>query len=183
VIIAPRFLHLDLDDPCGRWARSSLAAEASLLSLSARAPPRGCAAYRRFDAHLRAGVAERFRRKATTSRSCAAKRSRRCSRRRISRWAPAADDAFEIFVMERNRVELYADVLFLRLRALRAKYRLFFNLRTATPISSGCGIAELFDGTSPRRPRVPAQARARIFCSACARSGRLEICTWATIPW
>src|SRR5207247_616861 len=57
---------------------------------------------------------------------------------------PAADDAFEIFLRERNRVEFYADVR-PALERLRAKYRIF-ALSNGNADLDRCGIADLFDG-------------------------------------
>jgi len=96
---------------------------------------------------------------------------------------PAADDAFEIFLSERNRVEFYADVL-PALTRLRAKYRLF-ALSNGNADLERCGIAELFDGhitaSAAVRPS-PTRGYFRICCArpACRAS---KCCTWATIPW
>jgi putative hydrolase of the HAD superfamily len=55
-----------------------------------------------------------------------------------------ADEALEVFLAERNRVEIYADVRPSLVR-LRARYRLF-ALSNGNADLQRCGIGDLFDG-------------------------------------
>ena len=145
-MITPRVISLDLDDTLWPVAPVIAAAEAALLSWLREHHPR---AVRRHTVdsmrELRAGGAERFpqkghdltflRRQALAEMFAAAG---------YRGGGAAADDAFEIFLGERNRVEFYADVR-PALTRLRAKYRLF-ALSNGNADLERCGIAELFDG-------------------------------------
>jgi len=78
-----------------------------------------------------------------------------------------ADEALEIFLSARNRVDLYPDVR-ASLERLRARYRLF-ALSNGNADLGRCGIAEYFDGHITARSAGAAKPDARIFAHlACA---------------
>ncbi|HLZ99660.1 MAG TPA: HAD family hydrolase [Steroidobacteraceae bacterium] len=159
---APRVISLDLDDTLWPVAPVIAAAEAALLTWLREHHPR---AVQGMDVgsmrELRARVAERFpgkshdltflRRQALAEMFAAAG----------YRGGRAADDAFEIFLSERNRVEFYADVRPALLR-LRATYRLF-ALSNGNADLTRCGIADLFDGHVTASAAGAAKPDARIF--------------------
>jgi len=74
---------------------------------------------------------------------------------------PLVDAAFEVFLAERNRVELYADVM-PALARLRARYRLF-ALSNGNADLERCGIGDLFDGHVTAIAAGAAKPDARIF--------------------
>jgi len=164
-MIAPRVISLDLDDTLWPVAPVIAAAEATLLSWLRKYHPRAALG---FDVDsmrdMRASVAERFpqkghdltflRRQALAEMFAAAG----------YREGPAADDAFEIFLSERNRVAFYADVL-PALTRLRAKYG-FLRSATATPISSAAA------SPTCSRPRHGVGRR-------CGQARRADICASA----
>ena len=71
------------------------------------------------------------------------------------------DEAFEVFLAARNRVELYADVM-PSLSRLRARYRLF-ALSNGNADLQRCGIGDLFDGHVTAIAAGAAKPDARIF--------------------
>jgi FMN hydrolase / 5-amino-6-(5-phospho-D-ribitylamino)uracil phosphatase len=160
---APRVISLDLDDTLWPVAPVIAAAEAALLSWLREHHPRAVLGAT-IDSmrKLRAGVAERFpqkghdltflRRQALAEMFAAAG---------YRGGGAAADDAFEIFLSERNRVEFYSDVR-PALTRLRAKYRLF-ALSNGNADLERCGIAELFDGHITASAAGAAKPDARIF--------------------
>jgi 2-haloalkanoic acid dehalogenase type II len=162
-MIAPRVISLDLDDTLWPVAPVIAAAEAALLSWLREHHPRAVHGHT-IDSmrNLRAGVAERFpqkghdltflRRQALAEMFAAAG---------YRGGGAAAEDAFEIFLSERNRVEFYADVR-PALERLRAKYRLF-ALSNGNADLERCGIAELFDGHITASAAGAAKPDARIF--------------------
>lgn len=74
---------------------------------------------------------------------------------------PLIDEAFEVFLAERNRVELYADVR-PSLTRLRARYRLF-ALSNGNADIERCGIGDFFDGHVTAIAAGAAKPDARIF--------------------
>jgi len=77
------------------------------------------------------------------------------------------EEALEVFLAARNRVECYSDVRPTLLR-LRADYRLF-ALSNGNADLGRCGIAEYFDGHITARSAGAAKPDARIFAHlACA---------------
>jgi putative hydrolase of the HAD superfamily len=74
---------------------------------------------------------------------------------------PLVDEAFEVFLAERNRVELYSDVV-PSLARLRARYRLF-ALSNGNADLKRCGIGDLFDGHVTAIGAGAAKPDARIF--------------------
>jgi 2-haloalkanoic acid dehalogenase type II len=162
-MIAPRVISIDLDDTLWPVAPVIAAAEAALLSWLREHHPRAVhGATIDSMRNLRAGVAERFpqkghdltflRRQALAEMFAAAG---------YRGGGAAAEDAFEIFLSERNRVEFYADVR-PALERLRAKYRLF-ALSNGNADLERCGIAELFDGHVTASAAGAAKPDARIF--------------------
>jgi FMN hydrolase / 5-amino-6-(5-phospho-D-ribitylamino)uracil phosphatase len=71
------------------------------------------------------------------------------------------DEAFEVFLAERNRVEFYADVR-PSLTRLRARYRLF-AVSNGNADLERCGIGDLFDGHVTAIGAGAAKPDARIF--------------------
>ena len=167
---APRVISLDLDDTLWPVAPVIAAAEAALQSWLREHHPRavlGLTVDSMRD--LRTRVAERFplkshdltflRRQALAEMFAAAGYPD----------GPAVDDAFEIFLSQRNRVEFYADVL-PALTRLRAKYRLF-ALSNGNADLERCGIADLFDGHITASAAGAAKPDARIYAHLLRAAG------------
>jgi HAD superfamily hydrolase (TIGR01509 family) len=76
-------------------------------------------------------------------------------------FEPLVDEAFEVFLAERNRVELYADVM-PSLARLRARYRLF-ALSNGNADLKRCGIGDFFDGHVTAIAAGAAKPDAQIF--------------------
>jgi 2-haloalkanoic acid dehalogenase type II len=159
---APRVISLDLDDTLWPVAPVIAAAEAALLSWLREHHPRVVLGWDVDSMRgLRLRVVERFahkshdltflRRQALAEMFAAAGYLE----------GSAAEDAFEIFLSERNRVEFYADVL-PALPRLRAKYRLF-ALSNGNADLERCGLADLFDGHVTASAAGAAKPDARIF--------------------
>jgi putative hydrolase of the HAD superfamily len=169
-MVTPRVISLDLDDTLWPVAPVIAAAEAALLSWLREHHPSAVIgldvdAMRR----LRAGVAERF-----PQRSHDLTFLRRQALGEMFAAAgypdgPAADDAFEIFLGERNRVEFYEDVR-PALERLRAKYRLF-ALSNGNADLERCGLAGLFDGHITASAAGAAKPDARIFAHLLRAAG------------
>jgi putative hydrolase of the HAD superfamily len=169
-MVTPRVISLDLDDTLWPVAPVIAAAEAALLSWLREHHPSAVIgldvdAMRR----LRAGVAERF-----PQRSHDLTFLRRQALGEMFATAgypdgPAADDAFEIFLGERNRVEFYEDVR-PALERLRAKYRLF-ALSNGNADLERCGLAGLFDGHITASAAGAAKPDARIFAHLLRAAG------------
>lgn len=169
-MITPRVISLDLDDTLWPAGPVIEAAEAALLAWLREQHPR---AVRRHTVesmrNQRAGVAGRFpqkshdftfvRRQALAEMFAAAGYPE----------GPAADDAFEIFLSERNRVEFYPDVL-PALTRLRSKYRLI-ALSNGNADLERCGIANLFDGHVTASAAGAAKPDARIFAHLLRTAG------------
>jgi HAD superfamily hydrolase (TIGR01549 family) len=81
----------------------------------------------------------------------------------------AADEAFEVFFAQRNRVRLYDDVE-QSLRRLSARYRLF-ALSNGNADLQRCGIAHLFNGHITAISAGAAKPDARIFAKLCSEAG------------
>jgi FMN hydrolase / 5-amino-6-(5-phospho-D-ribitylamino)uracil phosphatase len=80
-----------------------------------------------------------------------------------------ADEAFEVFYTERNRVNLYDDVL-PALQRLRLRYRLF-ALSNGNADLKRCGIAQLFEGHVTAIAAGAAKPDARIFARLLLEAG------------
>jgi putative hydrolase of the HAD superfamily len=169
-MFAPKVISLDLDDTLWPVAPVIAAAEAALLSWLRAHHPRAVVGLT-VDSmrNQRARIVERFphkshdltflRRQALTELFAAAGYP----------GGPEADDAFEIFLIERNRVEFYADVR-PALERLRAKYRLF-ALSNGNADLERCGIADLFDGHINASAAGAAKPDARIFAHLLRTAG------------
>jgi HAD superfamily hydrolase (TIGR01509 family) len=79
------------------------------------------------------------------------------------------DEAFEVFLVARNRVDLYEDVR-PALARLRADYRLF-ALSNGNADLDRCGIGELFDGHVTAITAGAAKPDARIFAALVEMAG------------
>jgi FMN hydrolase / 5-amino-6-(5-phospho-D-ribitylamino)uracil phosphatase len=173
-MITPRVISLDLDDTLWPVAPVIASAEAALQSWLREHHPRavlGLSVDSMRD--LRTRVAERFplrshdltflRRQALAEMFAAAGYPD----------GPAVDDAFEIFLSQRNRVEFYADVR-PALERLRAKYRLF-ALSNGNADLERCGVADLFDGHVTASAAGAAKPDARIYAHLLRAAGVLPI--------
>ncbi len=141
---ALRVLSFDLDDTLWPIGPVIDAAERELWQWLQQAHPRVAAGHSIESMRaLRASVAERFpshahdmtflRRQALSEQFGAAGHDE-----------AHADDALEIFIAARNRVECYADVR-PALQRLRRSYRLY-ALSNGNADLGRCGLADLFDG-------------------------------------
>jgi FMN hydrolase / 5-amino-6-(5-phospho-D-ribitylamino)uracil phosphatase len=180
-MIGPRVISLDLDDTLWPVAPVIAAAEVALLSWLRAHHPRVA------DGHdldsmrtLRTRIAEQFpdqghdvtflRRRALTEQFAAAgyeglSAADSHATGLLDAEPRAAgspiDEAFEIFMRERNRVELYEDVRPALVR-LRSTYRLF-AVSNGNADLSRCGIADLFDGHITASAAGAAKPDTRIF--------------------
>ncbi len=165
----PRILSFDLDDTLWPVAPVIARAESELFEWLRRRHPdavrdHGIESMR----HLRARVAERFpehghdltflRRQALAEQFTA-----------TGHDATLADEALEIFLAARNRVELYPDVR-PALGRLRRRYRLF-ALSNGNADLGRCGLAGYFDGHVTARAAGAAKPDARIFAMLLAQAG------------
>src|SRR5260370_26759016 len=169
-MIAPRVISLDLDDTLWPVGPVIAAAEAAILPWL-RAHHRRAVRRHTVDSmrNLRAGVAERFPQKAHDLTFLRRQALAEMFAAAGYPGGPAADDAFEIFLRERNRVECYADVR-PALERLRAKYRLF-ALSNGNADLERCGIADLFDGHVSASAAGAAKPDARIFAHLLRTAG------------
>jgi putative hydrolase of the HAD superfamily len=173
-MIAPRVISLDLDDTLWPVAPVIAAAERALLEWLRVHHPRAARGQNLESMRLmRAAVAERFpahrhdlsflRRRALAEQFAAAG----------YREGPAADEALEVFLGHRNRVEMYPDVRPALLR-LRRNYRLF-ALSNGNADLERCGIADLFDGHVTAAAAGAAKPDARIFAHLRRAAGALPL--------
>ena len=159
--IAPRVISLDLDDTLWPVAPVIAAAERALFAwLQMRCPQAAIGHNVESMRALRARVAAQF-----PERSHDLTFLRR--RALIEQFAAAgyaeslADDALEVFLAERNRVDFYADVRPSLMR-LRASYRLI-AVSNGNADLQRCGIGDLFDGHVTAIAAGAAKPDARIF--------------------
>jgi len=161
LITAPRVISFDLDDTLWPVAPVIAAAEQALFNwLQARCPQAVSGHSIESMRSLRARVAEQFpqhshdltflRRRALAEQFGAAGYAE-----------SLADEALEIFLAERNRVEFYADVRPSLVR-LRARYRLF-AVSNGNADLQRCGAGDLFDGHVTAIAAGAAKPDARIF--------------------
>jgi putative hydrolase of the HAD superfamily len=160
-MIAPRVISLDLDDTLWPVAPVIAAAEKALFDwLQSRYPQAAQGHSVESMRSLRAGIAAQFpehshdlsflRRRALAAQFGAAGFSE-----------SLAEEAMEVFLAERNRVEFYADVRPSLLR-LRARYRLF-AVSNGNADLQRCGIGDLFEGHVTAAAAGAAKPDARIF--------------------
>jgi len=162
----PRIISLDLDDTLWPVAPVLAAAEAALLSWLREHHPRAAQGHDAESLRLaRARVAERF-----PSRSHDMTFLRRHALGELFAAAgysgthaqdSPAEEAMEVFLTARNRVEFYQDVRPALLR-LRRSHRLF-ALSNGNADLRRCGIADLFDGHVTAEHAGAAKPDARIF--------------------
>ncbi|MGB6308404.1 MAG: HAD family hydrolase, partial [Steroidobacteraceae bacterium] len=168
-MIDPLVLSFDLDDTLWPVAPVIEAAEKSLLAwLRARHPAAVSGHSIESLRALRAAVAERFPEHShdlTFLRHRALKEMFGGS----GHSEDLADEALEVFLMERNRVSFYDDVKPSLIR-LSSRYRLF-ALSNGNADLSRCGIADLFAGHVTARAAGAAKPDARIFAHLAAMAG------------
>jgi putative hydrolase of the HAD superfamily len=171
-VIEPRVISLDLDDTLWPVAPVIAAAESALLDWLRVQHPRAAHGLSLDSMRaMRAAVADRYpehrhdltllRRRALALHFAAAG----------YRDGSAADDALEIFLAHRNRVELYADAL-PALERLRRDHRLF-ALSNGNADLTRCGLAGLFDGHVTASAAGAAKPDARIFAQLLRVAGVL----------
>ena len=164
-----RILSFDLDDTLWPVAPVIAASEESLFSwLRERYPLAAHGHSVESMRGLRARVAEQFpamnhdltflRRHALAQQFLA-----------VGHAEASADEAMEVFLTARNRVDLYADVR-PALTRLRARYRLF-ALSNGNADLERCGIGDLFDGHISARAAGAAKPDARIFAQLLKLAG------------
>jgi FMN hydrolase / 5-amino-6-(5-phospho-D-ribitylamino)uracil phosphatase len=166
---APLVLSFDLDDTLWPVGPVIAAAEAELLAwLKDRYPQTVSGHSIESMRELRAAVAERHPQHAhdlTFLRHRALKDLFAAAGIAEAR----ADDALEVFLGARNRVEFYDDVR-PALERLRARYRLF-ALSNGNADLERCGIADLFAGHVTARTAGAAKPDARIFARLAQLAG------------
>ena len=109
-------------------------------------------------------------------------RARRAIRRAPATPSRCAEEALEVFLAARNRVEFYDDVR-PALERLRARYRLF-AVSNGNADLQRCGIGDLFDGHVTAIAAGAAKPDARIFAALrdmAGRERRARYCTSAMI--
>ncbi len=169
--IAPRVISLDLDDTLWPVAPVIAAAEQVLFAwLQVRCPQAVAGHSVESMRTLRARIAAQFpdcshdltflRRRALLEQFAAAGVG--AAGAGAAGYAESlADEALEVFLAERNRVEFYADVRPSLMR-LRASYRLF-AVSNGNADLQRCGVADLFDGHVTAVAAGAAKPDARIF--------------------
>jgi len=170
-MVTPRVISLDLDDTLWPVAPVLAAAEAELSSWLETHHPRAMQGHD-IDSmrRLRASIAARhpgqshdmtfLRRQALALQFAAAG------------YAPGpgpVEEALEIFMRGRNRVELYADVP-PALERLRTKYRLF-ALSNGNADLERCGLAQWFEGHITAAAAGAAKPDAKIFAALVSAAG------------
>ncbi len=168
-MIAPLVLSFDLDDTLWPVGPVIAAAEADLYAWLRERHPRAVSGHSVESMQaLRAAVSERYPQHGhdlTFLRHRALK----------DQFAAAglaesnADEALEVFLTARNRVELYDDVRPALMR-LRARYRLY-ALSNGNADLGRCGIADLFAGHITARAAGFAKPDARIFARLAHAAG------------
>src|SRR5277367_6299607 len=165
----PLVLSFDLDDTLWPVGPVIAAAEADLLAWLRERHPRTVSGHSVESMQaLRAAVSERFpqhghdltflRHRALKDLFAAAGDAE-----------SLADEALEVFLTARNRVELYGDVRPALIR-LRSRYRLF-ALSNGNADLGRCGIADLFAGHITARAAGFAKPDARIFARLAQAAG------------
>jgi HAD superfamily hydrolase (TIGR01509 family) len=165
----PLVLSFDLDDTLWPVGPVIAAAESTLLAWLRTRYPRTVSGHDIESMRvLRAAVAERFPQHAhdlTFLRHRALKDLFGAA----GHAEDLADEALEVFLAERNRVNLYEDVRPALLR-LGARYRLF-ALSNGNAELARCGIADLFAGHVTARGAGVAKPDARIFAQLARLAG------------
>jgi putative hydrolase of the HAD superfamily len=174
-MITPRVISLDLDDTLWPVGPVMAAAESVLLSWMQAHCPQAVHGHD-IDSmrELRARVAKQFPEQSHDMTFL--RRGALVAQLAAAGYPQAlAEEALEIFMIERNRVEFYADVR-PSLERLRARYRLF-ALSNGNADLQRCGIAELFDGHITAIAAGAGKPDARIFArlAQCAGVDAAEI--------
>jgi len=166
---APLVLSFDLDDTLWPVGPVIAAAESTLLSWLGARYPRTVSSYDLGSMRaLRAEIAQRFPERGhdlTFLRHRALKEMFAAAGHAES----LADEALEVFLSARNRVEFYDDVRPSLLR-LRSRYRLF-ALSNGNADLERCGIGELFSGHMTAIAAGAAKPDPRIFARLAELAG------------
>jgi HAD superfamily hydrolase (TIGR01509 family) len=168
-MIAPLVLSFDLDDTLWPVAPVIAAAEEVLLTWLRFRYPRAVHGHSIESMRtLRARIAEQF---PDQCHDVTFLRQRALARQFGAAGYPEslADEALEVFLIERNRVDLYADVR-PSLARLHSRYRLF-AVSNGNADLARCGLADLFDGHITARAAGAAKPDARIFAQLLAKAG------------
>jgi FMN hydrolase / 5-amino-6-(5-phospho-D-ribitylamino)uracil phosphatase len=180
-VIIPRVISLDLDDTLWPVAPVIAEAETVLLAWLRTHHPRAVLGHDVESMRaMRAQIAARFpehshdmtflRRRALAEHFTAAGYPGIATSIEPGKDAPTPiEEALEVFLTERNRVQLYADVL-PALARLRTKYRLF-ALSNGNADLVRCGIGELFDGHITAAGAGAAKPDARMFTRLLREAG------------
>lgn len=168
-MIAPLVLSFDLDDTLWPVAPVIAAAEADLYSwLRERYPETVSGHSVESMQALRASLSERFPEQAHDL-TFLRHRALQDLFAAAGHAESLADEALEVFLAARNRVELYGDVRPALIR-LRARYPLY-ALSNGNADLGRCGIADLFAGHITARAAGFAKPDARIFARLAAAAG------------
>ncbi len=168
-MLTPRVLSLDLDDTLWPMGPVIVAAERVLLRwLTAHCPQAMAGHDLESMRQLRARSAAEFPGRVHDMTFL---RRHALTRQVMAAGCPAsvAEEALEVFMVERNRVELYADVL-PALTRLRSRYRLF-ALSNGNADLGRCGIDALFDGHVNAIDAGAGKPDARIFAQLARTAG------------
>jgi 2-haloalkanoic acid dehalogenase type II len=158
---APVVLSFDLDDTLWAVEPVIMAAEAAMLSWLTERHPHIMRGHNRESLRaMRVAIAERF---PGRSHDMTFLRHRALTEMFAAAGYPVAhaDEAFEVFYAERNRVKLYDEVE-ASLQRLSKRYRLF-ALSNGNADLQRCGIAHWFEGHITAISAGAAKPDARIF--------------------
>jgi FMN hydrolase / 5-amino-6-(5-phospho-D-ribitylamino)uracil phosphatase len=168
-MIATRVISLDLDDTLWPVAPVIAAAEAVLLEWLTERYPK--AALGHTIESMRATRARLAQRYPERSHDLTFLRRHSLARQFAAAGYPSAlcDQAMEIFLEARNRVEFYEDVR-PALTRLKSEYRLY-AVSNGNADLERCGIADLFDGHVTAISAGAAKPDARIFAALAEMAG------------
>jgi putative hydrolase of the HAD superfamily len=168
-MMAPLVLSFDLDDTLWPVVPVITAAEETMLSWLRERYPRTVSGHSLESMReLRAAVAGRFPQHGHDL-TFLRHRSLKELFAAAGHEEALADDALEVFLSARNRVEFYTDVR-PALERLSSRYRLF-ALSNGNADLRRCGIADLFAGHITARAAGAAKPDARIFAQLAAAAG------------
>jgi putative hydrolase of the HAD superfamily len=168
-MMAPLVLSFDLDDTLWPVVPVITAAEETMLSWLRERYPRTVSGHSLESMReLRAAVAGRFPQHGHDL-TFLRHRSLKELFAAAGHEEALADDALEVFLRARNRVEFYTDVR-PALERLSSRYRLF-ALSNGNADLRRCGIADLFAGHITARAAGAAKPDARIFAQLAAAAG------------
>ena len=168
-MIAPLVLSFDLDDTLWPVMPVITAAEEAMLKWLRERYPRTVSGHSiESMRELRAAVAERFPQHGHDL-TFLRHRSLKDLFAAAGHEESLADEALEVFLSARNRVEFYDDVR-PALERLSSRYRLF-ALSNGNADLRRCGIADLFAGHVTARAAGAAKPDARIFAQLAAAAG------------